>query len=333
MRSSIHGTFATLLLLIPVGAIPALAIFGIPQFAPVVASPLHEGHENDRERREGRSARGPADELFLEEDDLTSRGEEAFGARGNEAGAGRLGDAVAVPERHAARGSSPDNRAYDGRGEDSQDSRGSAFNGLGRVPSWGDDLPVENRQSSPPRGNENFEQFADSRASQSQSGEPQASSVPTSPPHGSAMPFDAGLQPFTRSTKDRATAPPARRPPTNEPGRRTVQPAGNEVTAENPQGFQRQRETPLDRAVAPAQRDMAATAGLTWPIAVQQLNDLEIRNFRLEPGRQPGQFVFICSYTPTDSPRVSYRFEAEADEPLKAVEKVLAQIGEWQQRR
>ena len=66
---------------------------------------------------------------------------------------------------------------------------------------------------------------------------------------------------------------------------------------------------------------------------MRQLNALEIRNFRIEPGRQPSQFIFICSYTPTDSPRVSYRFEAEADEPLKAVEKVLAQIGEWQQRR
>lgn len=328
MRSSIHGTFATLLLLIPVGAIPALAIFGIPQFAPVVASPLHEGHESDRERREGRSARGPADELFLEEEDLTSRGEEAFGTRGNEATPGQLGDAVAVPERHAARNSALDNRSGEGRGSGSQDVRGQAFNGAGRVPSWADDLPVENRQSSPPRGNTRFEQFADSRGSQPQSGEPQSASS-----HPSALSFETGLQPFTRSTADRGTAPPAHRTPASEPGRRTVQQAGNEVAAASPQGFQRQRETPLDRAATPIQRDLTTSAGLTWPTAVRQLNDLEIRNFRLEPGRQPGQFVFICSYTPTDSPSVSYRFEADADEPLKAVEKVLAQIGEWQQRR
>jgi hypothetical protein len=68
---------------------------------------------------------------------------------------------------------------------------------------------------------------------------------------------------------------------------------------------------------------------LTWQSAVRRLNDLEIRNFRLEPGQQPAQFVFICSYTPHDNPRISYRFEAEADEPLRAVEKVLAQIDSW----
>ena len=33
---------ATILLMIPVLTVPALAIFGIPQFAPVVASPIDE---------------------------------------------------------------------------------------------------------------------------------------------------------------------------------------------------------------------------------------------------------------------------------------------------
>jgi len=74
-------------------------------------------------------------------------------------------------------------------------------------------------------------------------------------------------------------------------------------------------------------------AGLTWKSAVERLNHLEIRNFRLEPGQQVGQFVFICSYTPQHSPRLSYRFEAQADEPLRAVEKVLDQIETWMAAR
>jgi hypothetical protein len=93
------------------------------------------------------------------------------------------------------------------------------------------------------------------------------------------------------------------------------------------------------------QRDRIPGAGLenrapsrpeepfTWQDAVDRLNALEIRNFRLQPGHRENQFSFVCNYTPSDSPRVSYRFEAEADEPLKAVEKVLEQIAEWQQRR
>lgn len=72
---------------------------------------------------------------------------------------------------------------------------------------------------------------------------------------------------------------------------------------------------------------------LTWKSAVSRLNQLEIRNFRLEPGQQAGQFLFVCSYTPQHNPRLSYRFEAEADEPLKAVEKVLSQIDQWMASR
>ncbi|MBI1348092.1 hypothetical protein GC163_17600 [bacterium] len=74
-------------------------------------------------------------------------------------------------------------------------------------------------------------------------------------------------------------------------------------------------------------------SGLTWKSAVQRLQQMEIRSYRLEPGKDAGQFTFICSYTPQHNPSVSYRFEAEADEPLRAVEKVLAQIDHWMAAR
>jgi hypothetical protein len=70
----------------------------------------------------------------------------------------------------------------------------------------------------------------------------------------------------------------------------------------------------------------SGTPSLTWQSAVERLNALEIRTFRLEPGARAGQFLFVCSYTMSNEPRVSYHFEAEASEPLKAVEKVLDQI-------
>lgn len=86
------------------------------------------------------------------------------------------------------------------------------------------------------------------------------------------------------------------------------------------------RSTPRNRPPAAATRP---AVNLTWQQAVKRLNELEIRNFRLEPGLKPDQFMFVCSYTPPDNPRVSYRFEAEADEPLRAVAKVLEQIETW----
>ncbi len=316
MRSSLHGTFATLLLLIPVGAIPALAIFGIPQFAPVVASPLHEGHEGDRERREGRSARGPADDLFQDEDDFASRGEGEFPTRGTDAGLGQLGDAVAVPVRHASRNTAP---AQLVAGQ--HDSSERSVNGVGRVPNWADDLPVETRQGTSRHNNAKFERFADN----------------TSAPNNVPSQHEPDPRAFTRSAADRGDAAPTHRAMSGEQGGGQVRPAGYEsIAAGVPPSFQRQREMPFDQAAAaPAlgSREADTPGALTWKTAVRQLNALEIRNFRIEPGRQPSQFIFICSYTPTDSPRVSYRFEAEADEPLKAVEKVLVQISEWQQRR
>lgn len=65
---------------------------------------------------------------------------------------------------------------------------------------------------------------------------------------------------------------------------------------------------------------------MTWQSATAQLNHLGIRNFRLEPGSSPTEFLFVCFFTPRENPNTTIRFEAEASEPLKAVELVLQQI-------
>lgn len=70
---------------------------------------------------------------------------------------------------------------------------------------------------------------------------------------------------------------------------------------------------------------------LTWQQAVARLNEFGIRHYQLEPGLSGNDFLFRCSYTPANNPRISHRFESEANEPLKAVEKVLQQIEQWQQ--
>jgi hypothetical protein len=129
------------------------------------------------------------------------------------------------------------------------------------------------------------------------------------------------------------TPPPATAPPTSpSAGEGGALPRAAPPPAVVPIGYVRDTadggrngKSSASRRAAPA----PPTPTLTWQSAVRKLNDLEIRNFRLEPGQRPDQFVFICSYTPPDNPRVSYRFEAEADEPLRAVEKVLMQIDSW----
>ena len=76
-----------------------------------------------------------------------------------------------------------------------------------------------------------------------------------------------------------------------------------------------------------------STDGLTWREAVRRLNDLGIQEFRLEPGSRLGEFYFACEFTPHRDARVTRRFEAEAAEPLLAVQAVLRQIDDWLTRR
>lgn len=71
---------------------------------------------------------------------------------------------------------------------------------------------------------------------------------------------------------------------------------------------------------------------LTWISAVEQLNALGIRQYRLQPGSSPNVFHFSCHYTPPENPRIYHRFEAEADDPLIAVSNVLKQVVQWHQQ-
>ncbi|MEZ6066862.1 MAG: hypothetical protein R3B90_14420 [Planctomycetaceae bacterium] len=43
--------------------------------------------------------------------------------------------------------------------------------------------------------------------------------------------------------------------------------------------------------------------------------------------------MFICVRPPTQGSQVTHRFEAEATEPLVAVEQVLAQVEGWLERQ
>lgn len=293
MRSGIHGTFATLLLMVPVLSIPALAIFGIPQFAPVVASPLDENPKQDRERRVGQSAR-PAGDAFME--DLEDA--PAFGSQPAEqfadSGSGQIGDSV--PLSRPGFGDSNHSPSADPRRVRPLGNTTAAQKGvIQAVPSWHSE-PVDDRRQVAPLEETSMGRVADQ------------SSI--------------DLRDNRRGQQMGAT--------TDFPKARIHQ-VSDQNTTQIPRVYQRQRDVPI--AQPGDQNAVAEPEALTWQGAVRRLNDLEIRNFRLQPGHRDNQFVFICSYTPSDSPRVSYRFEAEADEPLKAVEKVLEQIAEWQQRR
>lgn len=285
---------ATILLLIPVLTVPALAIFGIPQFAPVVASPLGEGKDADREKRVGNSARLAHDELF---EDVESIGSELSSnppsTSGNQP---RTGPSSSLRSRL----------------QESED----------KAPSWGDDLQRPGEETRRRRAGSQMESAT---AEQSERG--------NADPKGSMAMNPDRIPRYERKPRQPDKKGSGLNSSPDEFDRR-VQQMGYSDEGRPQQDSQEQTEArPRQTNPRPAKPRTAPVEELTWAVAVERLNELDIRNFRLEPGPQVGSFVFICNYTAPDAPTVSYRFEAEADQPLKAVSKVLEQIVEWRQRR
>jgi len=68
---------------------------------------------------------------------------------------------------------------------------------------------------------------------------------------------------------------------------------------------------------------------MTWKAARLRLAELGVEKFHLEPGLDGEDYLFVCMLAPGGDPNVTRRFEAEAQEPLTAVQDVLNQIDSW----
>ncbi len=280
MRASSQGSFTTLLLLVPVLAVPLFAIFGLPEIST-------DTHQTSLE------------EEFPELSDVTPL---ASDAKAFDAGSLSSETSSALPASTAPLTEHPEGVA-----------------GNSEPPLWSNNQGSNNQN--PPDQKEPGITPADAGAmAWADTTSPPVGTRPRTLPNASTAPLNHSELngmihgEFAEQEIDGASA-------------KGVIPAGNTEITVTPQppgkmgGKKSSREKPAD------------TPPLTWQDAVQRLHALQIRNFRLEPGAEPSVFVFICSYTPADNPRISYRFEAEANEPLKAVEKVLQQIEEWSSSR
>jgi len=74
---------------------------------------------------------------------------------------------------------------------------------------------------------------------------------------------------------------------------------------------------------------------ITWTQARERLRDLNIEDYRLEPGTTPNEWLFVCQFVAGDDPNVKLQFENESHDqnPLTAVSLVLQQIDEYLTRR
>lgn len=95
-----------------------------------------------------------------------------------------------------------------------------------------------------------------------------------------------------------------------------------------------------DSAVVPVSNSLASHHGmqqessLTWEQVIEQLARYGIHDYRLQPGLEANTFHFACylhGNSSGQSGATIVRFEAEAANPLLAVQKTLQQIEKWYQ--
>jgi hypothetical protein len=312
----IQSLFKTLLMLIPMTAVPVMAIFGIPQFFPVSASPTVRMPEKMAfgqlfERRVGQSdallvrsvstSQPSSVDLFEPYDSdvqpqRTSTGGVVANASSSELArrrhswrdplAGSANTRSEVSLRTASTGTSI--------GSGSRSARSSATASLRR----------RGEEATPGRDRSFSGQAAiPSRAASLQASEFAASA-------GAAD--DASSEFPNRSAEAAASSEDALADGGNA-GRYSRLANGGRVTSSATRSGQ--------------------VETFTWQQAVDRLNQLGIRTFRLTPDTGQTGYRFVCLVTSVDDPRISRRFEAESVNPLVAVGDVLAQVENWNLHR
>lgn len=290
----IQSLFKTLLMLIPMTAVPMMAIFGIPQFFPVSASPSARTSETLAsgqilERRVGQSdallirdvstSKPASIDLFQPYDASDQPGRTQSGGVVANASSSEL-------ERRRRSWRDPVGGSTSTRTEVSFRTTSTATPPEDRVRN-----AKPSDATSPSRGSTNS----------TPQNEPSFSGQAAIPP-----------QAVSSQTSDRRMA--------NDSSEDVRSVAGR---------YSRLMDSGRDNSTDSHPARSAQTETLTWQQAVDRLNEHGIRTFRLTPDSSQNGYRFVCLVTSIDDPRISRRFEAESIDPLVAVADVLAQVENW----
>lgn len=302
----IQSLFKTLLMLIPMTAVPVMAIFGIPQFFPVSASPP------------ARMSEARSDGLPLER---------------------RVGQSDALFVRSLSTDRTPSIdlfEPYDAASPStSSNSAGVTANASSselarrRLP-WSDPLAGSANTRTEVSLRTTSTAGASRRAAPIAAVRRHVEEVEKSvPPDGTSL--FSGLA----SVPSRSSLPKSELPKSDELAGLAVESDRAETTSAGIVGSSDKTGQAArlvhGRLVAPSPAYVAQVETLTWQQAVDRLNQLGIRTFRLTPDSEQNGYQFVCLVTSVDDPRISRRFEAESIDPLIAVGEVLAQVENWNQ--
>jgi hypothetical protein len=309
MAGSAGGPLGALLMIAPLAAIPIFAVVGIPQFASVVASPA-----DDEEIADLGSSDSPTSPAISSApsrsrtaaDDIFSPVSEAA-ARSDSSKSRAARDGETVQRKNRSRGETltlPPADALD-QWEIRQTAVDEAPRGKATRTS-----PA----AAPPRAKNN---------------DPSESlELSDDDPAGGLVSAENFSPDLLKPELSQQAKPEKRNSRGDSSGAQ-----GNVRTSSNvAQGEARGRRatTAADSPLAPPTAEINLAEQSGWRDATRRLKELGIRKYRLESQIEEQTFVFICSFAAVENPRVVRRFEAEADNPLEAVQKVIDEIDEWQ---
>jgi hypothetical protein len=314
MPSQSSGPVTTFLMFVPLVAVPALAVFGIPDLKQV---------KSLVQNTDGSPTLGKAGEaehmLDASTDDLVSPVRNDI----------RRLDATGSYETSARGPADSANAsiqpAVDGHAHESPRGASSANLNESGEKNWSPPPHVLKEWEPSPM---NDQARADAKSGSSSDEKPRDEVDPNvAVPVASEGEKAAPLKPLDEFTGEDEPAQPSAQPKASEATNGTL--ANEQKDSEQDNPFAEKQSPRSDKrtsATPTAPEGLAGDDQLTWKSAVKRLNALGIRDFQLQPGARGKEFHFSCSYAAPDQPRVTRRFEAEASEPLQAVRQVLAQV-------
>jgi hypothetical protein len=292
MSSSAGGPLGALLMIAPLAAIPVLAVVGVPQFAPVVASSSDDEDSDEAEWQLEESAarprpkRGSASDLFAP---IEERGAARAPASRQSAAPDRsrwMGGQTGAAERPRSRSASENGFTVDEvdalEARNAKARRGAAASSFGKGRATLDEEHVEADEFTP-----GLLHPVKSRAAEARG---------TLAGQGGSEPAERGNPSFARGTSLDA----------------------EQQSAEN--------------SVAAAGFRKAAEEQSGWAAAAARLKLLGIRRHQLDPRLEVNnrvRFVFTCYLAEEKGSRVVQHFSHVADTPLEAIEATLDAVERW----
>lgn len=354
MRSKGQGLMATLLMFVPLLAVPIVATFGVPWLsakAKTEGLPVPElpsGHSHDSGVGQSRTARHSADDLFapvLEPPAVDLRIASPAMPHASTPATGQnphLQNASLVVSQDEAWNDPFSNLHQLQSAPSPQDRSSEAFTPPGGSDHWTinetpPETPGESESLEAPPPSEFPEPIQEKQPTSTAEVNPFAA-MESNPPReefSESQPPEPGTPDPEVTVGTNAFEDPVPTPRINRDPNQFD--ASRELFAENKAPSAAPMQTaevsppsspPAVEPNAPGRVEGRASRKdpLTWDIARARLKEFGITHFYLQPDAQGQVFRFRCAYSPDGNPRINRLFEAEAPNPLEAVGKVLTQL-------